>query len=209
MSAEGFETRVSAALTERMTSGQRAVLDARMAEAIGRRARQRRHVWRRLTTRTGLLVAALVLVVLPSAFVVSAGMLLSESPFGLSNAAAFQREIDAAEAVTPIPSGATWPASLQAQQGTYYSKGGAYQSVEGAALCLWLDEWTTAVETDGVRASGAAGVVLSYPDWRSYSGEFASQSYRDVIDRVLSAVRRGDRGPVLSYMALNCTVGRP
>jgi hypothetical protein len=209
MSAEGFETRVGAALTERMTSGQRAVLDARMGEALERRSQSRRGVWRRLTTRTALLIAALVLVVLPSAFVVSAGMLMTESPFGLSNAAAFQREIDAAKAVTPIPSGATWPASLQAQPGTYYSKGGAYQSVEGAALCLWLDEWTMAVETDGVHASGAAGVVLGYPAWRSYRGEFASQSYRDVIDRVLGAVRRGDRGPVLSYMALNCTVRRP
>jgi hypothetical protein len=205
MSADGFEALVTAALSESMTASQRAVLEARMTKASARRSQTQPRIWRRVTTRTSLLVAALVLVVLPSVFVVGASVLMTESPFGLSTAADFKREIDAAKAVTPIPSGSTWPAALQAHPGTYYSRGGAYQSVESTAMCLWLGEWLTRdAVADGARAAAAADVILGYPTWRSYTGAFATQSYRDVIDRVIEGVRRDDRGPVLSYTALNC-----
>jgi hypothetical protein len=205
MSADGFEAVVATALTEGMNPRQRAVLDAHVARATARRSQSRPRVWGRLTLRTSLLVAALVLVVVPSVLVVSASMLMTESPFGLSSTGEFQREIDAAKAVTPIPSGSSWPAALQARPGTYYSHGGAYQSVESAAMCLWFGEWLNAdAAADGARAAAAANVILGYPTWRSYTGTFATQSYRDVIDRVIAAVRRDDRGPVSSYMALNC-----
>jgi hypothetical protein len=92
-------------------------------------------------------------IVVPSVFVVSASMLMTESPFGLSSSAEFQREIDAAKAVTPIPSGSSWPAALQARPGTYYSHGGAYQSVESTAICLWFSECSprTPLLTEHVR----------------------------------------------------------
>jgi hypothetical protein len=205
MSVDGFSALVRAALAEDMTPRQRAVLDAHMAKAAERRGHPRRHVWQRLTTRTSLLVAALVLVVLPSLFAVSASLLMTESPFGLSSSAEFQREIDAAKAVTPIPSGSSWPATLQVRPGDYYSRGGAYQSVESTAMCLWFADWLNADgAADKGRASAAAEVIRGFPTWRSYTGAFATQSYRDVIDRVIDAVRRDDRGPVLSYIALNC-----
>jgi hypothetical protein len=207
MSAEAveFDALVRGALTESMTTGQRAVLDACVTTAMARRDQQRPRIWRRLTARTSLVVAALVLVILPSVFVVSAGVLMSESPLGLASATDFQREIDAAKAVTPIPTGSTWPAALQAQKGSSYSKGGAYQWVESTALCLWLGEWLRADRAaERGRGAAAAEVIFGYPTWRSYTGQFATQSYRDVIDRAIDAVRRADRGPVSSYVALNC-----
>jgi hypothetical protein len=187
MSVDPFAARLTAALTESMSSGQRAWLDARIAQTIARTGHGRPRWWQGLPTRTALLAAALLLVVLPSVFVVSAGMLMTESPFGLASAIEFQRELDAAKAVTPIPATTTWPPSLRAQSGTFYSRGGAYQEVESTAMCLWLGEWITADGTDSRRATAAA----------------------EVIDRVIEAVTQADRGPVLSYMTLNCSGGHP
>jgi hypothetical protein len=171
------------------------------------RAGQRPTGWRRMTTRTALLVALLVLVVLPTLFGVSAALLRagSETPFGLAGSAEFQREIEAAKAVTPIPPGYTWPASLRAKDNVAYSRGGGYMQVEYVAFCMWQVDWLDARQANDIRRQASdREVIQRYPTWQSYTGPFADQSYRDLMDQVIAAVGRNDPAPVTSNVALNC-----
>jgi len=188
-----------------MTAGQRAVVDARVAAAIARGSRQAAGGWSRLTTRTALLLALLVLVVLPTLVVAGAAMLSTESPFGLAGPSEMNREIAVAKSVTPIPTGFAWPDSLRAKDSVAYSRGGGRVMVEYIAMCMWQIDWLDArTSQDSVRQAADRDVIASFPSWYSYSEPFGSQSYRDVLDRVISAADRDDPAPVAANVALNC-----
>jgi hypothetical protein len=205
MSNAEFTERLEAALKVPMTAAQQQIVDARVAAAVaGRQGRARG--WRRLTTRTALLLALLVLVVLPAA-VFAAGEYFggSESPFGLAEPSEFNREIAAAKADTPIPAGFAWPEYLRAKDGNVYSRGGGRAWVETNAFCMWQVDWLEArAANDSARQAAARLVISGIPTWSFYGPPFATQSYRDVIDRVVAAVDRDDPVPVTANVALNC-----
>ena len=207
MTHDEFAQRLETALVEPMTPAQRTAVDTRVSAAVARAAR-RPTGWRRMTTRTALLVALLVLVVLPTLFGVSAALLRagSETPFGLAGSAEFNREIEAVKAVTPIPPGYTWPATLHAKYGVVYSRGGGYMQVEYIAFCMWQVDWLNARQANDVtRQAADRDVIQGYPTWQSYTGPFADQSYRDLMDKVIAAVRRDDPAPVAANVDLNCS----
>jgi hypothetical protein len=204
MSDVEFTQRLEAALCVPITAKQRVFVDRRVA-AIVAGQRERATGGRRLTSRTAVLIALLVVVVLPTVFVVSAEYFGTESPFGLANTSEFNREIEAAKALTPIPAGFSWPASLRAQEGAAYSRGGGRAHVEYIAICMWQIDWLDARNVqDHARQTADGRVIASIPTWSSYGPPFADQSYRDVLDRVIGAVDRDDAAPVAANVALNC-----
>jgi hypothetical protein len=204
MSNVEFTRRLEDALSVPTTARQRAFIDTRVAAAVAAR-QERAGGWRRLTTRTAVLLGLLVLVVLPTIFVASAEFFGTESPFGLAKPSEFDREIEAAKAVTPIPTGFSWPASLRAQDGAWYSRGGGRAWVESVAICMWQIDWLDArAVADTSRQTADLRVIAGIPTWYSYGPPFADQSYRDVLDRVIRAVDRNDPAPVAANVALNC-----
>jgi len=205
MSNVEFTGRLEAALRAPMTAEQRAFVDARVAAAVAGR-HERARGWRRLTTRTAVLIGLLVLVVLPTLFVTTATFFGTDSPFGLAEPNEFNREIEAAKAVTPIPAGFAWPDYLRAKDGNVYSRGGGRAWVETNAFCMWQVDWLEArVANDAAREEAARLVIVGIPTWSFYGPPFATQSYRDVIDRVIEAVNRDDPAPVAANVARNCS----
>jgi hypothetical protein len=206
MSNVEFTEQLEAALKLLMTPAQRAVVDARVAAAVAR-SRERVPGWRRLTTRTAVLLALLVFVALPTAVFAAAEYFGgTESPFGLAGPSEFNREIEAAKAVTPIPTGFTWPDYLRAKDSNVYSRGGGRAWVETNAICMWQIDWLEArAANDSARQAAARLVIQGIPTWSFYGPPFATQSYRDVLDRVIAAVNRDDPAPVSANVALNCT----
>jgi hypothetical protein len=200
-----FIERLEAALRLPMTAAQHEVVDARVAAAVAGR-QERARGWRRMTRRTALLLALLVLVALPTAVFAAAEYFGgSESPFGLAGPNEYNRELEAAKADTPIPAGFTWPASLRAKDDVVYSRGGGRMQVEYVAICMWQIDWLEAHEADdAARQAAARRVISGIPAWSSYGPPFADQSYRDVLDRIIVAVNRDDPAPVAANVALNC-----
>ena len=205
MSNVEFTERFEAALRLPMTPAQRQVVDARVAAAVAGR-QERARGWFRLTTRTAVLLALLVFVALPTAVFAAAEYFGgSESPFGLAEPSEFNREIEAAKGVTPIPAGFRWPDYLRAKNDVVYSRGGGSSWVESIAICMWQVDWLDArAAADTKRQSADQRVIASIPTWSSYGPPFADQSYRDVLDRVIAAVGRDDPAPVAANIALNC-----
>jgi hypothetical protein len=206
MSNVEFTERLEAALKVPMTAAQHEVVDARVAAAVAGRQEPARG-WFGLTTRAAVLLALLVFVALPTAVFAAAEYFGgTESPFGLAEPSEFNREIEAAKAVTPIPTGFTWPDYLRANDGNVYSRGGGRAWVETNAFCMWQVDWLEARQAnDAAREAAARRVISGIPTWSFYGPPFATQSYRDVIDRVVAAVNRDDPAPVTSNVALNCT----
>jgi hypothetical protein len=205
MSNVEFTERLEAALTVPMTAAQQELVDARVASAVARR-QERTSGWFRLSTRTAVLLALLVFVALPTAVFAAAEYFGgSESPFGLAEPSEFNREIETAKAVTPIPAGFRWPDYLRAKNDVVYSRGGGSSWVEGIAICMWQVDWLDARATaDTERQTADQRAIASIPTWSSYGPPFADQSYTDVLDRVIAAVGRDDPAPVAANIALNC-----
>jgi hypothetical protein len=205
MSNVEFTERLEAALKVPMTPAQQELIDARVAAAVAGRRRERTRRWFQLPARTAVLLALLVFVALPTAVFAAAEYFGgTESPFGLAGPSEFNREIEAAKAVTPIPPGFTWPDYLRAKDGNVYSRGGGRAWVENNAICMWQIDWLEArAANDSARQAAARLVIQGIPTWSSYNPPFATQSYRDVLDRVIAAVNRDD--PASVRAALNCT----
>ncbi len=195
------EDRLIAILRAPITTHQAARLDTRISAA--RDAASVRRLALGVTRRVALVAVVLLILPLGAA---AAGILGggTESPHGLVDARGFQAEITAAEAVVPIPSGMSWPASINAKDGNYSAGGGRVQ-VENTAFCLWSQAWLEATATgEAAAAQQALGVLEAYPTWTSYTGEFATQSYRDVIDVVIDGARAGRLAPVTRFVSINC-----
>ena len=185
------------ALSTPITSAQRAALDARIRARLDRRGRPALL----LRPRAAALVLASLLLAAPAVFVVSAALRSTESPNGLESAAAFQAEIDTAERVVPLPTGATWPPALGANDANgSYSAGGGRSVVEFSAFCAWSTEWLASSGGD----AAAAKVITAAPTWEFYTGVFSSDSLRSVVDGVVAGVKGGDPKPVRSFVGANC-----
>jgi hypothetical protein len=200
-----FTERLEAALKVPITPAQQELIDARVAAAVAGR-QERTRGWFRLTARTAVLLALVVFVALPTAVFAAAEYFGgTESPFGLAGPSEFTREIEAAKVVTPIPAGFHWPAFLRAKENTAYSRGGGSSWVEHIALCMWQVDWLDARnDQDHARQAADGLVIASIPTWSSYGPPFADQSYRDLLDGVISAVDRDDPAPVAANVAANC-----
>jgi hypothetical protein len=199
-----MEDRVAAALAQPITAEQRAALDARVRAAIDARPASRR---RRLRIGRSLVLVALLMVGLPSLFVVGAAILSTESPAGLADAREFAAELEAAKSVVPIPEGRAWPSFLRPEDpSASYSRGGGRSWVESVAMCLWFDEWLDARAASAVaRERVAARTIAEIPSWAAWDGPFFDQSYRDHFGSVIASVGRTDEGPVRAEMRLNCS----
>lgn len=201
MTSPDLDTTLRSVLAVPMTARQRALLDARLEDRVA--ARTPRSI--RIRRRSVILAIALLLLAVPALFPVSGLIRTTESPLGLESAAAFQREIDAAKAVVPLPAGATWPPYLAARDGNDYSAGGARTWVEFVAFCSWSRSWLSG-EASGATAQAAAArtAILSAPNWEFYRGQFATESSRQAIGRIVVAVRDGDTATVADFVQLNC-----
>jgi hypothetical protein len=198
-----IEDRLISALQQPMSARQRAELERRVwskvdhvAAAPGRRRRLGRVA----------LVLAVVLIGGPTMFAVSAGLRTTEDPLGPTTADEFAREIDAAKANVPLPPGASWPAYLAVtDHSASYSRGGGRTWVEFVSFCLWTGSWLDArTANDVVAGNAAAQAIADFKTWEGYKGLFATQSFRDGIDRVIDATAAGDPRPVADFRALNC-----
>lgn len=77
--------------------------------------------------------------------------------------------------------------------------------VEHVAFCMWQVDWLDARrDGDATRQAADRAVIQSYPTWEGYKGQFATQSYRDLMDGVIAAVSRDDPAPVSANVGLNC-----
>jgi hypothetical protein len=205
-----IEERLTATFGEPMSARARASLDTRVTSALEHVPARRRRFGLR-PTRTMLLVA-LLMIVLPSIFVVGAGIISSEAPYGMGNADAYDAELAAAKAVTPIPPGATWPPYLERAEdrSASYGTGLGQSMVEYNAYCLWLGEWYQAQESgDAARVGAAVAVLDEARTWKSFNDLSADQSFRNVIQHTIDAAERGEPGPVLSELQLNCQSTSP
>lgn len=201
MTSPEFETTLRSVLDTPMTARQRAALDARLEERLADATSHGIRVRR----RSILLAAAVLLLVVPAVFPVSALIRTTEAPLGLESSSAFQAEIDAAEKLVPLPAGATWPPYLVAQDGANYSAGGGRSWVEMVAFCSWSRSWLDATRTGASeQAQVARTTILSVSTWELYGGQFSTDSSRNAIGRVIAAVRAGDASTVAGFVQLNC-----
>ena len=198
-----LEAQLTAALGGSMSPAAAAVVDARVAEAMTRPVGRSR---RRVTPRR---VAVLVLVALAVPTLVAAsGLFGTEDPFGLTDAAGFQAELDSAMAITPLPAGAVWPDFLTSDPSVAYSAGGGRAWVEMVSMCLWETEWLHArAAGDAAREAVARTTILGFPDWYSTSSVFfqpagARAAY---LAPIVAGVRVGDPTALSRDVALNCS----
>jgi hypothetical protein len=201
------EERLSAAFGEPMSARARASLETRVTNAVERVRAPRRRFGLRLT-RT-LLVVALLMIVLPSIFVVGAGIFDTEAPYGMGTAEAYDAELAAAKAVTPIPPGATWPPYLERAEdrSASYGTGLGRSMVEMNAYCLWLGYWYQAQASGDAASVGAAVSALDLArSWESFTDPLTSDhGFRDNIKSRIDAAERGDAETVLFELETNCT----
>jgi hypothetical protein len=199
-------TQVRDALNVDLTPSQAARLDA----ALSRRLES--HLLRRTQRpkRLVIVLAAALLILVPLVAAVSAGIRSTESPRGLESAAAYQAEIDAAKAVVPLPVGATWPPSVDApDQNGSYPVGSGLSAVQDYAICPWLESWLAArAEPDSAQAVAAHDYILAIPTSEMYQGEFADQSYRNVLDGIIRGVGAGDANPAQGFVEANCSAAQ-
>jgi hypothetical protein len=199
---ESLEQQLGAALGLPLVTAKRASLDARFQSSLASAsARPRR---RRLIGPKLALVGLLLLV--PG--VIAAGAMLStEDPYGLTDAAGFQAELDSAKAITPIPAGATWPDFLRADPSVSYSAGGGRAWVEIVSMCLWETDWLHArAAHDTVRETAARTTILGFPSWWSTDSIFfrPAGARADYLAPIVAGVRLGDPTAVTRDVELNC-----
>jgi hypothetical protein len=184
---DSIEERLVSVLRQPMRATQVAHLDLRMSEA---REQPRPAPWPRLRfgRKTVLVLAVLTVVPLGAA---ASGFLGggTESPHGMVDAAGYREEIEAAQAVVPIPPGSAWP-PVTVPPGIY-SRDGGRSEVEFVAFCLWSDAWLEAHrEGDGAAESQSLRMLKAYRAWVGLD-DFADASFRDGIDSVVGAAIAG------------------
>jgi hypothetical protein len=198
------ENRIEALLRAPLTHEQRALLDEPVRAAIAAGVVERR---RRLPIRRSLILVVILMIVLPSIFVVGAAILSTEDPMGLAGAGEFQAELDVAKAAVVLPAGRTWPEFLRVTDWSAgYSRGGGRSWVESVAMCIWFDEWLEAREAGAVgREAIAARTIAGIPQWPSWNSPFWDKSVRDHYLPVIASVNRGDDAPARAEMTTNCS----
>lgn len=200
---KSFEDRLGEVLSAPMSPQQRTELDRRVESALAATPFPVRR--RRAPVRRSVLLAAALVLLLPTIFVVGAA-LNTEDPFGLTDAPGFQAELDAAMAQVPLPAGRAWPDYLRADPSAAYSRGGGQSWVELNAVCIWFDEWLGArAASDADRERIAAATIADIPTWPSWSSPFWTESVRDHLVPLIAAIDHGDATPIRREMQLNCS----
>jgi hypothetical protein len=205
MTDRTVEDRLADAFEAEMTPTQRAWVDGRVGTALSQ-GRGRRW-WPFPRVSRSLLLAGVLLILTPTALAVGVAY-LGEAPYGLGDAAAYEAEIRAAKAVTPLPPGATWPPYLRgSDQSVIYGVGLGRSMVEMSAVCLWLGYWYTGHSHQDAAAMAAAVEVLEQTRrWRTFSDPLtAAESFRVHHNKVVDAAVAGDAATVLWDLELNCT----
>jgi len=186
-------------------SAERAALDERVRRALdsrpvpGRRVRPRR--------ARSLALGLALLVLLPTVTVVGAAILSTEAPYGMGSADAYDAELAAAKAVTPIPPGTTWPPYLDraSDRDGSYATGLGRSMVEYNAYCLWLGSWHRAHGAGDAQAQTAAIAALTQArQWQSFTVPLMPEQSRDHVAAIVDAAERGDAAVVMAELELNC-----
>lgn len=197
-----FEQGLAEALGEPMTSTQRVALDKRIGPLFDAPTRRSN---RPSFARTAVAVVALTLVAVP---VVVAGMSLvsTEAPYGTGDASAFEAEVVAAKAVTPIPPGLNWPAYLDhaPDQDAMYGTGGGRAVVEHTAYCMWLGYWRDAHEAgDYTAVATALSTLDDARNWQTFNDDLTPDA-KERVDMTVGAAKAGDIATVRNELGLNC-----
>jgi hypothetical protein len=199
------EEGLNAAFGPGLTVDQRAWLDGRVSRAIESRVAPRARYWR-LTGGVALVAALLILA--PSIFVVAAGLRSTEAPYGTGDAAAYDAELRAAKAVTPLPPGATWPPYLDRadDRSASYGTGLGTQMVEINAYCLWLGYWYEAQQAgDRPAVAAALSGLQSTRSWKTFADPLLSdEGFRAIHADTIDAAAAGDAASVLQQLEWNC-----
>lgn len=205
MADRSVEERLAGAFGLDMTPTQRAWVDEKVSTALGPGEARRRRPRSRLA-RSLLLVGAL-LILPPAMLAVGAAMLSTEAPYGMGDAAAYEAELKAAKAVTPIPPGATWPPYLDSasdRSASYGTRLGT-SMVEYNAYCLWLGYWYAAYERgDGAAVVAATDALEQARSWTTFTDLAADESFRAGTRDTIDAAITGDQAAVLRELELNC-----
>lgn len=186
-----------------MTTTQRQVLDARVADIIDAARPAGRPLRIRLTR--GLVLAIGLSLLAASAFGTWGAMKLSEAPYGMHGVTGYQAEITAAKATTPLPPGATWPAQLDnpPDANAWYGVGAGRAFVEFNAACIWFGYWLETSPSSGDRPQALTG-VLAMRDWTTFSDPLVNGSVA-YFDGLFAAAARGDQQPIREFVGTNCT----
>lgn len=202
MKTDELELQLHAVLGRPLTADRRNWLDERVATMVAQPRVARRSL--RLARSAALAIA--LSLVLATVFGVWAGQQSTEAPHGMQSAAAYEAERNAAIADTPIPPGATWPASLSepADSSARYGLDAGLSEVEYTAGCLWLGHWLDQHE-NGSRASRAAALagILQMRTWRTFGDPTINRSI-DYFEGLFAAAQRGEGGPIRAQLAANC-----
>ena len=196
-----IEEHIEDALRTPMTAEGRSWLDARVGAAIASARPKRR--WR---IRRSLVLVAVALVV--PVVGVGAAIMSTEDPYGLAGPNEFRAELQAAMADVPLPAGRSWPdgPALAVDPDGYYSRGGGRSTVEGIAVCIWLDEWLDARTVGDIgREQVAAATIAGIPRWPSWTSPFWTVDYDRHLEPLIAAVANRDEGPVRVEMGSNCS----
>lgn len=197
---------MAAAFAVDMTTDERAWVDTRVQTALASgRARRR---WPQSRLARSLILVGALLVLAPTVFAVGAAILSTEAPYGMGDAAAYEAELKAAKAVTPIPPGATWPPYLDAapdRSATYGTRLGTMM-VEGNAYCMWLGYWLTASDRGDAAALAAATEALRQTrDWTTFKDPMTSdETFRAIHRDTTNAAIAGDAAGVRRLLGPIC-----
>lgn len=200
------EHRLATAFDDPLSAPQRAWLDSRVTTALDRGPTGLRRP--RLRATRSLLLVAAMLIMTPLLFAAGAAIFSTEAPYGMGDADAYDAELAAARALTPIPPGATWPPYLdQAEdRDATYGTGLGRSMVEINAYCLWLGYWYEAQDRRDVAAVAAAVAALNDArGWETFTDPLTSdEGFRELAQKTIDAVDSGDADTVLSELERNC-----
>lgn len=210
-----FERLVADALSEPMAPETARKLDSRIAElVVGRpiaRPRGRHLAMPHGRTRTGLLLAAALLIVVACA--------VARDLYGtVEDAPQVDNEMANARAVTPIPPGATWPPMQAAQEipdpdnsgatiRVLYSYPHGRQMVEFTAACMWEGYWLDGHDRgDAPQTATALAGLEKTRTWATFTDlRLTDQGIRALHKQVVDGAERGDPAALKTeYQAMGC-----
>ncbi len=118
------------------------------------------------------------------------------------NAAAIRAEVEAALSEVPVPPGDRVKVDINDDSGSY-EVGSGIQLVESQAMCRWFIYWLRGISTsDAGVVTAAMGAAAKFPTWQNYTA--ADQSFRDLINKVVTNAKRGDPSTMAQYVSANC-----
>ncbi|HEY4266888.1 MAG TPA: hypothetical protein VGM94_01730 [Galbitalea sp.] len=147
-------------------------------------------------------VRRLALVLLAANLIAACGGPSASSDMEVVGANAVRAEIAAALKEVPLPPGATIN-PIVPDENAGYEAGFGRQAVEGLAMCAWFRYWLDALASDRTEdVARATETANKMSTWAIYVG--ADQSYRDVIDNVITNAKLGDPSAMSTFVSANC-----